>query len=129
MSKKETKKVKKHIDHMTTEELKEIRRVLNDRNYGIGEHCYESMSKRGIKRHIIKSTIEMGRIVEFQLVDDVPRIVLRMIPARLDLSACIVVELHKTTNQVVTTFKKKMSKTKKGHFTPYLDIVGTIKHL
>lgn len=120
---------RKHVSEMRGKEKHMLRKVVRGKKFVFSTHCIKRTMQRRILVTDIMRTIRRGNIVEFHLVDDSLRILVRGKPNKNNKCACVV--LNVTTNEIVTAYHNYKFNhhqySKRTLYTKDLDICSLIK--
>lgn len=96
---------KKHVTDMREDE-KALASSLSRRRFHLSEHAVEEMAKDGITRLDVFDAVLFGRLVEFSLSPRLnrPRTLLRAEDGRGGRAVCVVLELRRNSNDVITAY-------------------------
>lgn len=93
---------RKHISEMKYEEKNMLRKIVKQNKFVFSDHCIKRTMQRRVMVTDIMKTIRKGNIIEFHVVGDSIRVLLRGKPNGKDKCPCVV--LNVGTKEVVTVY-------------------------
>lgn len=122
---------RKHVSTMKHKEKHVLRKIVKQGNFVFSNHCIRRTMQRRVRVSDIMKTIRQGRIVEFHVVDDSLRVLLRGQANKQDKCPCVV--LNVSTNEVVTVYHNYKYNhhqySKHTLYTSELDICSLVKNI